>query len=55
MRIALTNATPLGTARAWQLTSASTTPARLADQVVSGNSVTFTLPAMSVTTVELTP
>ena len=55
VRVALANATALGTARAWQLTAASRTPARLADQAVTGNSVTFTLPAMSVTTVELTP
>ena len=45
----------------WQLTVGSPVqngaaqPQRLADIVVSGNNLTLTLPAESVTTLELTP
>ncbi|MBI5069705.1 MAG: hypothetical protein HZB56_15840 [Deltaproteobacteria bacterium] len=51
----------LGKARLWQLTAGSPVqggvarPQRLADAAVSGGVLTLTLPAMSVTTVELTP
>jgi mannan endo-1,4-beta-mannosidase len=46
----------LSTARAWQLTSGSSpTWQALPAPTVSGGSLTITLPALSVTTVELTP
>ena len=56
VRVVVTHPKTLGTARAWQL-AAGTTPSwqPLAVGAPSGNAVTLTLPALSVTTVELTP
>ena len=45
----------IGTARAWQLTSASSSWQSIAVPAPSGNALTLTVPALSVTTVELTP
>jgi hypothetical protein len=55
VNLQLTHPATLSKARAWQLTGTSTSPAPLAAPAVSGNKVTLTLPAMSVTTLELTP
>ena len=61
VRLAVTHAPAPARARLWQLTAASPVvggvarPQRLADAAVAGGALTVTLPAMSVTTVELTP
>ncbi|HEY4869044.1 MAG TPA: glycoside hydrolase family 44 protein, partial [Candidatus Dormibacteraeota bacterium] len=52
----VTHPTALGTARAWQLApGAQASWQALSPPVPSGNALTLTLPALSVTTVELTP
>ena len=59
--VQVTHGKALTRARTWQLTSSSPVqggaarPQRLPDASVSGNAITLTLPALSVTTVELTP
>ena len=59
--IQVTHGKALTRARSWQLTSSSpiqngvAIPQRLPDGSVSSNQVTLTLPALSVTTLELTP
>lgn len=61
VQIVLNHPTSLTHGRMWQLTVGSPVqngaaqPQRLADIVVSGNNLTLTLPAESVTTLELTP
>ena len=61
VRLTLAHSQPLGHARLWQLTAASPVvggvarPQRLADATPAADALTVTLPAMSVTTVELTP
>jgi len=59
--VTVTHPVALGKARLWQLTGSSPVsggvarPQRLADATVSGGVLSLTLPALSVTTVELTP
>jgi glycosyl hydrolase family 44 len=59
--VKVTNPHALTHARIWQLTSSSPVtgnaarPQRLADVAVSGNAFSVALPALSVTTIELTP
>lgn len=59
--VTVTHPVALGRARLWQLTAASPVqggaarPQRLADQTLTGGTLALTLPALSVTTVELTP
>jgi len=59
--VQVTHGKALTKARSWQLTSGSpvqngvATPQRLPDATVAGNQITLTLPALSVTTLELTP
>jgi len=56
VKVVVSHPHPLGTARAWQLVGGAS-PAWQAISVagLSGNAFTVTLPALSVTTVELTP
>lgn len=54
--ITLSGVDSLASARAWAITAASASPARQADPVISSaGTVTYTLPAMSVNTIVLTP
>jgi hypothetical protein len=56
VRLEVTHPAALGTVRAWQLApGAQASWQALSPPVPSGNALTLTLPALSVTTVELTP
>ena len=56
VRLQVTHSSALGTARAWQLAPAAAPSWQaLPAPVLSGNVLTLTLPALSVTTVELSP
>jgi hypothetical protein len=55
MRITLSGAgTPTG-AQVWVMSSGSPTPARKTDVTITGNVLTYTMPALSVSTLALTP
>ncbi len=53
--IALANVSGLTKARVYLLSDASSTPTRQADLVVSSNATSYAMPAMSVSTIVLTP
>jgi len=55
VKVALSHSRALGTVRAWQLAGATPTWQPLSLAAPAGGAVTLTLPALSVTTIELSP